>query len=309
MNYLLYGIESFLINQEINKIIKKFNIDNISIIKYDLSTDSLKNILDDASTISFFDDNKLILVNNSIIFNRGKNDDNIELLVNYLSNPNPSTILVFINPNITVDNTKKITKLIKEKGIIKELTNNNINANIKEMCGGYSIDNSTIQLLINRIGGNLSIIENEIQKLKLYKITEKNITKEDVLELTTASIDTDIFKFIDNIISKKKDIALKTYTEMIKEGEEPIKIIALLASKFRLMYQASELTKIGYSQQDISATLNTHIYPIKLAINAGLKYDSKLLLNYLKNLSNLDIDIKTGKIDPILGLELFILDV
>lgn len=309
MNYLLYGIESFLINQEINKIIKKFNIDNISIIKYDLSTDSLKNILDDASTISFFDDNKLIIVNNSIIFNRGKNDDNIELLVNYLSNPNPSTILVFVNPNITVDSTKKITKLIKEKGIIKELTNNNINANIKEMCDGYSIDNPTIQLLINRIGDNLSIIENEIQKLKLYKIAEKNITKDDVLELTTTSIDTDIFRFIDNIISKKKDIALKTYTEMIKEGEEPIKIIALLASKFRLMYQASELTKIGCSQQDISATLNTHIYPVKLAINAGLKYDSKLLLTYLKNLANLDINIKTGKIDPILGLELFILDV
>lgn len=309
MNYLLYGTEKYLIEEEINKIIKKYHVNDISIIKYDLASDSLKDILDDAATVSLFETNKIILINNAIIFNRGNKDDNIDKLIKYLSNSNPDTILVFINNNSTIDNTKKITKLIKEKGIIKELTNNNMMNSIKNMCSDYSIDNATISLLVNRVGNNLSILENEIKKIKLYKIEEKSITKEDVLNLTTAVIDTDIFKFIDNIISKEKSIALKTYFEMIKEGEEPIKMIALLASKFRLMYQSVELTKMGYSQQDISNTLNTHIYPIKLAINAGIKYNSNLLLKYLKNLANLDIDIKTGKIDPVLGLELFILDV
>lgn len=309
MNYLLYGTEKYLIEEEINKIIKKYHVNDISIIKYDLASDSLKDILDDAATVSLFETNKIILINNAIIFNRGNKDDNIDKLIKYLSNSNPDTILIFINNNSTIDNTKKITKLIKEKGIIKELTNNNMMNSIKNMCSDYSIDNATISLLVNRVGNNLSILENEIKKIKLYKIEEKSITKEDVLNLTTAVIDTDIFKFIDNIISKEKSIALKTYFEMIKEGEEPIKMIALLASKFRLMYQSVELTKMGYSQQDISNTLNTHIYPIKLAINAGLKYNSNLLLKYLKNLANLDIDIKTGKIDPVLGLELFILDV
>ena len=102
---------------------------------------------------------------------------------------------------------------------------------------------------------------------------------------------------------------MKIYSEMIKQGEEPIKIIALLASKFRLMYQAVELTKSGCSQQDIASTLGVHIYPVKLAIQAGMKYNMKLVLDYLNKLSDLDINIKTGQIEPILGLELFILDV
>lgn len=309
MNYLLYGTDSYLIAQEIKKIVIKHKIDEISITKYDLSNDKLKTILDDATTISFFEESKLVIVNNSTIFNRGKTEDDLDMLLNYLNSHNPSTILVFINPNPTVDNTKKVTKLIKEKGILKELTSTDINHTVKNMFDEYKIDNPSIMLLVNRVGDNLSILEQEINKLKIYKLDDKIITKEDILELTTATIDTDIFKFIDNIISKEKESAMSTYSEMIKIGEEPIKIIALLASKFRLMYQATELTKMGCSQQDIATTLNVHIYPVKLAINAGLKYNNKLLLKYLKRLANLDIEIKTGKIDPILGLELFILDV
>ena len=309
MNYLLYGTESFLVEQEIKKIISKYAIDEISITKYDLSIDSLKSILDDSMTVSLFDENKMIVVNNANIFNRGKNDDNIDLLTQYLSNSNPSTILVFVNSNATIDSTKKITKLIKEKGVIKELNTTNPIEIIKNICDGYKIDKECINLLIDRVGNNVSIIEQELNKLMLYKINDKIITKEDIINLTSVNIDTDIFKFIDHIIQKEKDMAMRIYTEMIKQGEEPIKIIALLASKFRLMYQAVELTRSGCSQQDISTTLGVHIYPVKLAIQAGLKYNNKLLLNYLNKLADLDISIKTGKIDPVLGLELFILDV
>lgn len=309
MNYLLYGTEQFLIEQELKKIIKKYKIDEISITKYDLSIDSLKNILDDSMTISLFEENKMIIVNNANIFNRGKSDDNIDLLVQYLANPNPNTIIIFINPNATVDTTKKITKLIKEKGILKELNTSNPVDMIKDICTDYKIDRESINLLINRVGNNMSIVENELRKLMLYKIDDKTITKEDIINLTSVNIDTDIFKFIDHIIQKEKDMAMKIYAEMIKQGEEPIKIIVLLASKFRLMYQATELTRSGYSQQDIANTLSVHIYPVKLAIQAGLKYNSKLLLKYLDKLADLDISIKTGKTDPVLGLELFILDV
>ena len=309
MNYLLYGTEIFLIEQELKKIVNKYKVDEISVTKYDLSIDSLKIILDDAMTISLFEENKLIVVNNSNIFNRGKNDDNIDLLVQYLSNPNPSAVIIFINPNATIDSTKKISKLIKDKGVIKEFNNASPNELIKEICSGYKIDRECINLLIDRVGNNISIIENELKKLMLYKIDDKVITKDDIINLTSVNIDTDIFKFIDYIIQKEKDMAMKIYQEMIKQGEEPIKIIALLASKFRLMYQVSELTRTGCSQQDISSTLGVHIYPVKLAIQAGLRYNNKLLLKYLDKLADLDISIKTGKVEPVLGLELFILDV
>lgn len=310
MNYLLYGEENYLLEKEIEKIIAKNGLEEINLVRYDYTVDSISKILEDCSIVSFFSEKKGIIVDNAILFNRGKGtEEEINALLSYLKAPNPTTILIFLNHNATVDNTKKLTKAIKESGVLKELSASNPLSEIEEMFDGYKIEKSNIRLFQERVGEDLAIVKEEANKLRLYKLEEKEITKEDILSLTTVTIDTDIFKFIDYIIGKEKGKALSMYQEMIKEGEEPIKIIALLASKFRLMYQATELTRLGYSQQDISSTLGVHIYPVKLAIQSGLKYQNKLLLSYMKQLSELDIKIKTGKIEPILGLELLLLEV
>ena len=73
------------------------------------------------------------------------------------------------------------------------------------------------------------------------------------------------------------------------------------------MYQVKQLYLNGYTENDIAKILNIHPYRVKLASQNSRKYDSDILIDYLKQLSDLDINIKTGKIDKNLGLELFIL--
>ena len=94
---------------------------------------------------------------------------------------------------------------------------------------------------------------------------------------------------------------------MLNLNEEPIKIIIMLANKFRLMYQACELSKRGYSPQAVADKLNQKKYPVELAINNGFKYDSKIILDILNNLADLDCNIKMGLVDKETALELFIL--
>ena len=310
MNYLLYGEEDFLIYKEINKIIKKEKIEDLGISNYDLEIDSIKNIIDDCQTISLFDPKKIVIINNCNYFNRVKcSEDDINLLLEYFNNYNPDTILIIISHNSTIDNTKKITKKIKEIGKIIELNSTNINSIVKKMFDDYDISSDNIKLLIERVGSDISILDKEIEKLKIYKIDDKKITKEDIIDCATYNIDIDIFKFIDNIINKNKKDALITYDELLKYNEEPLKIIVLLASKFRLMYQAKVLNSRGLSSNEISSILGIHAYPVKLAIQSSIKYPDKLLLKYLDMLADLDSDIKTGKINPELGLQLFILKV
>ena len=309
MNYLLYGTEKFLIDNEIKNIINKHKIDDISISKYDLELNTIKEILEEANTISLFSTNKLIIIENCFIFSRTtKKIDDLELLEEYLKLNNKDVIILFINNNEKIDSVKKIVKLIKEKGRIIEFNPlKNINSTVKNMFDDYTIDNSAITFLIDRVGNNLNLIYKEVEKLKIYKLEEKIITKEDILALTPETLDIDIFKFIDDIITKNKKSAIKTYKELLKLNEEPIKIIALLASKFRLMYQASTLSKKGYTEEQISEILDVHKYPVHLAIVSGYKYNPKILINYLNELANLDIGIKTGEKDKDLALELFIL--
>lgn len=309
MNYLLYGLENFFIEKELKNIINNGKFDDISISRYDLENDLLSDIIDDANTISLFDSNKLIIVDNAFIFSRTtKKVDNVELIEEYLNNPNPNTTIVFIDRLENIDSVKKIVKSIKSKGIIKEFNPlKSINNSVKEMFGDYKIDTSTLDYFINRVGSNLEIISSEIDKLKLYKLDDKIITKEDIDNISTENINVDIFKFVDDIINKNKKDAIKSYRELLKINEEPIKIIAILSSKFRLMYQACTLTKKGLTEDKISEILGIHKYPVHLAIIAGYKYNQELILKYLNDLADLDIGIKTGTKDKELALELFIL--
>ena len=75
------------------------------------------------------------------------------------------------------------------------------------------------------------------------------------------------------------------------------------------MYQVKELSKKGYRIYDIMDLLDQKQYPIQKAIQKGYNYDSKILLEYLNKLAELDINIKTGKIDKNTGLELFIINI
>lgn len=306
MIYLLYGTLDALINDYINKIIKKENIDEINISKYN-EDDLISNIIEDASTISLFDDKKLIIVNNELLFSSKKSIDTTEL-EKYIENYNPNTILIFTVFSDTVDSRRKLYKLIKEKGKIEEFNKiTNINSYVRKLFNGYNISYNTINLFIKRVGNDLNSLSNEAEKIKIYKINDKIITDNDIISCTHEKIDINIFKFIDNIINKNKKESITTYKEMLKVGEEPIKIIVMLANQFRLMYQAKILTSKGYTEEDIANLLHSKKYPVHLAIQKGYRYTSDILLNHLEELADLDIKIKSGEIDKNLALELFLL--
>ena len=305
MVYLLYGLSDYLIGEEIKKISK--GIDNLNISSYDLESDLLSSVIDDAQTFSLFQDKKLIIADNANVFTSGINKD-AELIQEYLTNINPSTILIFVVHAEKIDGRKKITTLIKSKGKVIELNSEaNPEKIIKDEFKDYNIDYKDIKLLEGRISKNPLIIKKEIQKIILYKGDDKNISSDDIINLTSKYIDNDIFKFIDDIIKKNREEAIRTYHNMLLMKEEPLKIIIMLSDQFRIMYQAKELMIKGYSEKNITDMLKVHPYRVKLAIQNGRNYSSQVLLKYINDLADLDIGIKTGKLNKDLALELFLL--
>lgn len=311
--YLLYGLEDYLIQEEIKKIIEKDKIEEININKYNLENNMIDNVLEDATTISLFQDKKVIIVENAYIFSGTTNkklpEQNTDLLLDYLNHPNPNTVLIFTLIKDKIDTRKKITTLMKKNGTIKEFnTVSNINNWITKELEPYQMDKKEIEYFINRVGNNLSILKEEIDKLKLYKDNEKVITQKDIEQLTHKNIDTDIFKLIDSILSTRKKEALESLEEMMKYGEEPIAIIIMLANQFRIMYQSKQLLKKGYSEREIANLLEIHEFRVKKALEKGRKYSSDEILKKLEDLADLDYQIKSGQLDKNIGLELFILN-
>ena len=305
MVYLLYGIKNFEIEEKIKKISK--DIDDMNISKYDLNNDMLSLVLEDAKTMSLFGDKKLVIADNANMFTGSTSKDS-ELIEEYLNHINENTIFILIVHSDKLDTRKKITKLIQKVGKVQEFNDElDTTSLVRRLFKDYNIDYKTVHLFIDRVGNNPLIIQNEINKIKIYKGNDKNITEEDILNLTTKLIEIDIFKLIDYIVKKNKEKALELYYEMLKMNEEPIKIVVILANQFRIMYQSKELLKKGYSEKDIASTLKIHPYRVKLAIQNGRNYSSDTLLQNLNALADIDIGIKTGTISKDLALELFIL--
>lgn len=313
MIYLFYGTEEFLINREIKNIAKNNNVENIDISYYNLENDLLDNVLDDASMNSLFSTKKIMIVDNSYIFTgairkKGLNH-NLEFLIKYLLNPNPDTILIFISNDESIDDRKKIVKTIKNNGIVKEFNKLKSSDNfIKQELGDYKMSMSTIKAFGDYVGSNLAIITSEIEKLKLYKGDDKNITTDDVYMVCSEFIDVDLNELTNSIVCKNIKKTLKIYEELVKQGEEPIQIIIRLANQFRIIYQVKELSKKGYSNKDIVNILGIHPYRIQKALENSYQFSSQKLLDYLKKLSEIDHGIKMGTIDKNMALELFILE-
>ena len=238
----------------------------------------------------------------------GSTSKDSEIVEEYLNHINENTTLVLIVHNDKLDTRKKITKLINKVGKVIAFNDElDMTSLVRRLLKDYNIDYKTINLFLDRVGNNPLIIQNEINKIKIYKENDKTITDEDILNLTTKLIEIDIFKLIDYIVRKDKEKALELYYEMLKMNEEPIKIIVILANQFRIMYQSKELLKKGYSEKDIANILKIHPYRVKLAIQNSRNYTSEVLLKNLNNLADIDIGIKTGILNKDLALELFIL--
>lgn len=303
MIYLFYGDEGILIKKEINKIITDNNIDVNSISNYDLSVDTINDIIDDALTVSLFDSKKLIIVDNSVIFS-AKFDSTV--LEEYIKNMG-DTIIIFVCEKI--DDRKKIVKLIKSVGVVKNFNDTNINSVIKSLFGEYKLDYGCSDLLVSIVSHDIGILESEIEKIKIYKGNDLRVTLNDIKCLASKNTEVDVFSLIDCIVSKDKDKAMELYNNMLSVGEEPIKIIIMLANQFRIMYQVKELYKLGNNQDKISSVIGIHPYRVKLAMEKGRNYGSSVLLDYLEKLADLDYNIKMGIMDKNLALELFILGI
>ena len=312
--YLLFGLENYLIDEKLNDIIKKSKVDKDNIIRFNLDEDSIYQVLLEASTVGMFSDKKIIIADNASFLSASKSisEEEIKELNNYIENPFEDVTLIFIVREEKTDQRKKITKnLIKVSKVLEcnKVDNYKMNDYISNYIrdNGYSISSSSVELIISKVGYELSNIMKELEKLFIYKDDDKKITKEDIEEVITKNLEKNIFELTNAIVDKNKVKINNIYKELILSGEDPIKLIVTLSNQFRLMLQVKLMRKSGYSEKEIVTTLKEHPYRINLAMNSS--YSIEELKIKLLELSDLDYKIVTGEVDKFFGFEMFLLEI
>lgn len=315
--YLFYGTENYLIEQEINKIVEK-NIPqddrDLNVISYDLSVTPLEVVIEDAETLPFLSKCKVIIARNASFFTAQKVqksiEHNLDALDRLLNDPVDYSIIIFTVQSEKLDERRKIVSKIKKQGIVKtynslsgaQLVDWVVNAARANEAG---ISKETSTLLIQLVGPNLQMLMQEISKMATYVGRGGTIDSMVVEELSSRTMEQNIFMLIEKVADLNKDEAFKILYDLLKNKEEPLKILALFVRQFRLMLYAKELSRIGYSAKQIAAQLGEHPYPIQLALKQSAKFTELQLKEIIKKLAEIDYNIKTGKIDKVLSLEMF----
>lgn len=149
-----------------------------------------------------------------VIVKEAQNLKQIEQLESYVTEPQPSTILVIAYKDKKLDARTKFAKTVKAKGEVlttKKLYDNELPGWTTGMLAakGLTIDQKALMLMIDHIGNDLSRIENEVDKLIINLKERKNITGEDIETYVGISKDFNGFEL-------QKAVAYKDFPKAIR---------------------------------------------------------------------------------------------
>jgi len=316
MIYLVFGEQELMVNRLVDKLVKETleKIDDFNLVTFDAYKYPLYEIVNDAETLPFMSDKKVVVVKNAY-FLTGENpkvdfEQSFDELEEYLDNQNDGVTVIFSVISPKLDERKNLVKKIKEKAKIYALDNVNkkdLPRVVRQMFDkrGMSITNDALTEFINRCGEDMYLINNEIEKLSCYK-SDLNI--KDIDLMTPKKLEDNVFSMIDAIFNKKEDKVFEIYYGLKANNSEPITLISIIASQVRFMYQVMVLKDKGYSESNIANELSCNSYRVKLALEKVYRLSKIDLTMLLEDLSNLDINIKSGELDRFVGFELFLLN-
>jgi DNA polymerase-3 subunit delta len=317
--YVCYGPEKYRMRgfiQALSDALIEPENREFAVSKFDMHETSLAYVLEDAQTLPFAVPIKLVIATNAIFLTGAKEsskvEHNLELLLDYLKSPVDYTVIVFTVEADKLDERKKAVKAIKELDAVLpflSLTPEEMQQWVYQQArkAGFTFQEGAVDQIIQYTGGNLQALSTEIEKISLYVGQGGSAGTEHVDELVARSTEQNVFILIEDIVQLRLDRAFVILEELMKQKEEPIKILMLIARQFRIMLQVKELSKQGYSQQQMASQIGLHPFAVKVAEGQAKKYDPAKLSRILGQLADLDFQMKSGRIDKVLGLELFLL--
>ena len=314
--YLLYGEETYLLEQQLKKIKKNFGelIKGINYIAID--ENNVQELIADIETPAFGYPNKLIIARNTGIFKRegkgrsgGASKELKDKINDYLKENvdmiNDTVVLVFVE-NEAEKNS--IFNTIEKIGLVcnfEEQKPFQIIKRLKFICNSYkvNVDENTLQYLIESCGTNMQDLINETRKLMEYAGENGKIQKQDVDKLCIKKIESVIFDLTDNLGQKKVKEAIDVLYNLIAAKEPVQKILITLYNHFKKLY----FVKIAVANnKDVATSLNlkpTQMFLINKYKIQAKGFKTSQLRKIIQELQDLDYKYKIGLIDINVGLE------
>ncbi|MDH3267282.1 MAG: DNA polymerase III subunit delta [Ignavibacteria bacterium] len=257
---------------------------------------SISDILGLATSFPFGSEKKLIIVKEAEKIRDKKS------LKTYADSPAEFTVLAFFHNG-------PITNLKSEP--FKTLSENNFLFEAKELKGKYLIDwlfsiaeekgktlsEENAQLLVDIVGENRSLLEDQLEKICVYRNKEKEITIESIQKVSSELKQFNIFDLQNAIGLKDKAKAMNVANNLLDNGAEPTFIIAMLTRYFTGLAKITELKTKNIPLQEAARIVGTHHFYYPNYVKARTLYSDENLVEVFRSLLKADVSVKTTNTD------------
>ena len=316
MIIFLYGPDTYRSQQKLNDIVvhyKEIHRSGLNLRYFDFEEDTFEDLKNALRISSMFREKKLLVLKNAFS-NQDFKKRFLDLGEDFVKSDN----IVLFYKKEEVSKKDPLFVFLKKEGKCQEFKllqgkrlENWIEREIKKY--GTEINYGAKRLLLDYVGNDLWRLSNEIKKLVSYKSQSKDtkIFKEDVKDLVRARIETDIFKTIDAIAKRNKKKALVLLHKHSEKGDSPLYLLSMINFQFRNLLMIKEKSqKVRYPQVGkLSKELKLHPFVVRKGLRLSENFSFEELKKIYQKLFETDLKIKTGQIEPEMGLDLLITEI
>ena len=298
--YFLQGEETFFIDNIISNIEenalddtqKSFN----QIILYGKDT-SLTDIMGNARRYPMMGDRQVVIVKEAQEVKGWTKEESQTLLVSYLENPLPSTILVFGYKYKSIDKRTKFGKAIEKHSVFlnsKKLYDNEVPGWIQSYCDALKlrIARDAVMMLSENIGNNLQRLANEIEKLKLNIKEGEELTSAMVQKYVGISKDYNIFELQKAIglLNKEKAHKIVNYFAANPSNNPMVLTIYSLFTYFSkvLLVHNSK----NHNEKALAGVIGVNPFFVKEYVAAARNYPLGKVVDNISHLHDADLNSK-----------------
>ena len=237
--YLFYGDNQGLKEENIKNLFEKNYQDKIHRYEEKEILDDINIFFNSVLTKSFFDNEKLIIINRAT--------DKIKTIIEELMEKNPEDIQIILNSK-NLEKKSSLRKLFeKEKSIVcipfYEDNNQTLNSIISLFFRNKKIPISQqlINVLVERSRGDRKNLNNELEKIENFSLNKKNLNIQEIIKLTNLADNYSASELVDHSLAKNTRKTVTILGENNYSDEDNIIIIRTLLAKLKRLVKIYDL--------------------------------------------------------------------
>lgn len=304
--HLLYGEERYMVRYYKNALTGKLanpddEMNRTVFREQDIEASA---IAEAAQVLPFFAERRLLIVEDSGFFSKSSD------MADYVDSFPETTYVIFVERE--VDKRNRLYKWFGKNGCVTECVPQQERM-LKQWITGYlkkagkvmSVPN--IELLLERIGTDMEMLSNELEKLIAYVGERTIVEQEDIQTISNGLAVSKIFDMIDAVANKEKDKALSLYDDLLANKEAPMSILYMFSRHINILLQIKEGIGLGLNRREIAKKCGVPEFTVDKYRRQTEQFSRKALLQMLELRADYEERFKTGRLQDQLAVELFLI--